>query len=116
MLMCHNAHSLRVTVLDKDMWDGQPIGWCEVSCLGLVDGEKVDEWYDLSVGEEGEVQGAVRLGLQFFAKDSLDSKILPCYFPSLPGNCVTLYQDADTPQLPIFQGEASPDQRAILKV
>ena len=107
LLMCHNADSLRVTVLDKDMWDGQPIGCCEVSCLGLVDGEKVDEWHDLTVGEEGEVQGSIRVGLQFFSKGSLDAdncKILPCYFPSRPSNNVTLYQDADTPQLAIFDG------------
>jgi len=107
LLMCHNADKLRVTVLDKDLWDGEPIGWCEVSCLGLVDGEKVEEWHDLTVGEDGEVQGAIRVGLQFFAKGSLDtdsSKILPCYFPCQSGNHVTLYQDADTPQLSIFDG------------
>ena len=111
LLVCHNAHNLKVTVLDKDMWDGQPIGWCEFSCLGLVDGEKVDEWHELLVGEGDDVQGAVRLGLQFFAKGSLDTdstKILPCYFPSRENNRVTLYQDADTPQLPVFEVQSDP--------
>ena len=27
-----------------------------------------------------------------------------CYFPMTRGNAVTLYQDADTPPLPCFQG------------
>ena len=88
------------------MWNGQPIGWCEVSCLGLVDGEEIDDWYDLRVGEGENVQGSIRLGLQFFAKGSLDTdgtKILPCYFPCREKNRVTLYQDADTPQLQVFE-------------
>ena len=49
LLVCHNANKLKVTVLDKDMWNGQPIGWCEVSCLGLVDGEE-----ELPVMEAGD--------------------------------------------------------------
>ena len=71
-----------------------------------MDGEEVDEWHDLIVGEEEEVQGSIRLAIQFFAKGSLDmdsSKILPCYFPVKENNRVTLYQDADTPQLPVFE-------------
>ena len=93
-------------MLDKDFWNGQPIGWCEVSCLGLQDGENVDEWYELTVGKGEDMQRAIRIGMQYFAKGSLDSdssKILPCYFPARENNRVTLYQDADTPQLPVFE-------------
>ena len=106
LLVCHNTDNLKVTVLDKDMWNSDPIGWCMINCRGLVDGEKVDEWHDLMVGEGEDVQGSIRLNLQFFAKGSLDTdttRILPCYYPVTENNRITLYQDADTPQLPVFE-------------
>jgi len=110
ILVCHNARSLKFTVLDKDMWNGDPIGWCEVSCEGLVDGEEVEQWYDLRVSEDEDVHGSIKIGLQFFSKDTSEtSEILPCYFPVRDGNRVTLYQDADTPLLPIFQDVVNPD-------
>ena len=52
-----------------------------INCQGLVDGEKVDEWHDLMVGEGEDVQGSIRLKLQFFSNGSLDTdatRILPC--------------------------------------
>lgn len=116
VLVCHNALSLKITVLDKDTWSGDAVGKCEVDCsrlLAVIDGEPVDDWFDLKVGKDDEgVQGAIRVGLQFFPKGTLETdtdRVLPCYFPPR-GNCkLSLYQCADTPDLPVFQGICSPD-------
>ena len=90
-------------MLDKDLLSSQPIGWCDIDCLGLVEGEKIVGWHEL----QGEgAQGSIKLELQFFTRGSLEedsSKILPSYFPSRENNRVTLYQDADTPPLQIFK-------------
>ena len=91
-------------------------------------GELVEDWHDLVVGEEGEVggvqvqystvhystvrtvgvvQGAVRISLQYFPlglQEADSSRTIATYFPPREeGNRVTLYQCADTPQLPVFQ-------------
>jgi len=115
ILVCHNVLSIRVTVLDKDTWDGDAIGECDVDCtqiLGLIDGEQIDEWFPLRVGKGDDTQGAIRIGLEYFPKGSLETdtdRIVPCYFPPRGGCRVTLYQDADTPYLPVFQGVSNPD-------
>ena len=55
----------------------------------------------------GVVQGAVRISLQYFPlglQDADSSRTIATYFPPREeGNRVTLYQCADTPQLPVFQ-------------
>ena len=60
-------------LLSRDLWDGEPMGWCEVDCSKVLEGEKVDDWFDLHMGPEGEeVQGAVRIGLEYFPKGALE--------------------------------------------
>ena len=66
------------------------------------------------MGKEGlEEQGAVRVSLQFHTKGQESheeaSRLLPCYFPPREGCRLRLYQDADAPKLPIFDGLESPD-------
>jgi len=54
----------------------------------------------------------VRVSLQFLALGSTEeetSALLPAYFPPRAGCRLTLYQDADTPLLPCFQGVECPD-------
>ena len=55
----------------------------------------------------GVVQGAVRISLQYFPlglQEADSSRTIATYFPPREeGNRVTLYQCADTPQLPVFQ-------------
>ena len=55
----------------------------------------------------GVVQGAVRISLQYYPlglQDADSSRTIATYFPPREeGNRVTLYQCADTPQLPVFQ-------------
>ena len=53
------------------------------------------------------MQGAVRISLQYFPlglQEADSSRTIATYFPPREeGNRVTLYQCADTPQLPVFQ-------------
>ena len=90
------------------------MGWCEIQCSTLLDGNLVDDWFPLKTGPEGlEEHGAVRVSVQFHAKGEKNyeeaARLLPCYFPPREGCKLRLYQDADTPPLPIFDGLLSPD-------
>jgi len=114
LLLCHNAATVKISILDKDIWSGDPIGWCEIDCSSLLSGDLVDDWFPLKMGKEGlEEQGAVRVSMQFHNKGQESyaeaARLLPCYFPPREGCKLRLYQDADTPQLPIFDGLQSPD-------
>ena len=96
ILVCHNANSLRVSVIDKDIISfNDKIGWAEFNCEGLIDGEEIDDWFDLMVGEGGDVQGSVHITVRLIPKGAVageTTKIVSSYFPLRENNRVTLYQ------------------------
>lgn len=117
VLACHNASSIRITVYDQDLLCGTQVGWTDIDCQGLVDGETVEDWFDLRCGDEesAAIQGAVRVAFRLYPKGSLESDSekhvqAKSYFPLRENNRLVLYQDADTPNLPVFQGVLNPDQ------
>ena len=71
----------------------------------MLTGNRVGGWYDVVVGDDGETHGRVELYLQL--TPALDNVEFGTYFPETAGNHVTLYQDADTPPLSVFQGVTS---------
>ena len=73
------------------------IGSAHVDCLSIIDNpeDEIDDWFDLKVGDEDDVQGSIHIKVKFHPKGSLEedeSKFLPCYFPMRQNNRVTMYQ------------------------
>ena len=88
-------------------------------------GEPIEGWHDLVLNYDGDIKYFFLCCKIFFpdpdkkkktkgevnfriclkpAGSSQEGEEDDCYFPMTRGNAVTLYQDADTPPLPCFQG------------
>jgi len=107
--VCHCAHSLTINVEDKEHIGAAHIASCSIRTEDLVSGEPIEGWHDLMNGEEP--QGRLNMTLQYVPKEALEElKELPrAYFPMRENNRLILYQDAETPQLPQFDGMSFPD-------
>jgi len=87
------------------------VGQVMISTDDIVTGEPVEGWWDIVVSNDGSTQGQVHLMFQLFPVGSLgEGKVLQeAYFEPREGCKMTIYQDADTPDLPVFQGVTEPD-------
>ena len=66
-----------------------------------ITGEPIEGWFDLLNGDK--VMGKINLSVQYFPVECCGEdcrEINMAYFPMRENNRLTLYQDADTPQLP----------------
>ena len=83
----------------------------------LFTGEVIEGWYDLKKPDEDddqqEVQGQILFSVQYIPKadlvDELANEIQNSYFEARENCRMTLYQDAETPQLSQFNGLNHPD-------
>lgn len=109
--VCHHANSIKVKVMDREHIGAELVGTILISTDDIVDYEPVEGWWDLVVSGDGSTQGAVHLMFQLYPVGSLsEGKILnEAYFGPREGSKVTMYQDADTPQLDIFNGVTEAD-------
>ena len=108
--LCHNANFFIAKVRDREHIGAATVGYFKIPTDEVLGGEPVTGWYDLIVGNGGETKGSVHIWLQFSnVKDSGSGKFMyDMYFPPQVNNRVTLYQDADTPQLKLFDGISKP--------
>ena len=75
-------------------------------------GEVINGWFDLLGTKTGRKHGEIKMSIQFISKDSQEERthiMEDAYFPAREGCQMTLYQDANTPQLPVFDGLCHPD-------
>jgi len=109
--VCHHANSIKVKILDREHIGAESVGSVLISTDDIVGGEPVEGWWDLTVSNNGETQGAVHIMFQMFPVGSLkQGKTLnEAYFEPREGSKVTMYQDADTPQMDIFNGVTEAD-------
>jgi len=109
--VCHHASSLRVKVMDREHIGAETVGTIFISTDDIVTGEPVEGWWDLMVNNKGDVHGQVHIMFQLFPVGSLSvGKMLSeAYFEPREGCKMTIYQDADTPDLEVFQGVTEPD-------
>ena len=99
--VCQVADVITISVRDKEHVGDSPVGNFSFSCDEVVQGDEIEGWFDME--QNGEAAGKLKMSIQFFPKDEDDrlSKEVPdAYFPMRENNRLTLYQDADTPQLP----------------
>ena len=69
----------------------------------IAEGTK-DGWWDLVVDGESQTHGQVYLAIEFTPAHVISPYCHEAYFPETGNNHVTLYMDADTPALPVFDG------------
>lgn len=114
VLACHDADYIRVDVLDFDNYfsGGDHVGYVNIPVQRLLEEGQVFDWFDLQCNEDGEGEGAINISVRFNNKcDDKHEKFLSekNYYDIRHHNKMVLYQDADTPQLDIFQGVSNPD-------
>ena len=99
--VCQETENLTISVKDKEHIGSASVASKTFSCDEIIQGDEIEGWFDLE--NNGENCGTIKLSMQFFSKEEEDrlSKDVPdAYFPMRQNNRLTLYQDADTPQLP----------------
>ena len=123
--VCHPASQLTVKVMDREHIGHEEVGHILINTDDIIGGEPLDDWYPLTL-KNGDKQGEVHIAIQFIplgtndtGKVLVDGYFKVGYFQcrvvtqSLPqekdGCRVTMYQDADTPALPCFNGVTQPD-------
>ena len=110
--VCHYCSSLDVKVKDREHIGGETVGRFQIPTEQLLSGQPVSGWYDLVVNNDGEVQGRVHIWLQHLSTKQMGDKgkvLEDAYFEASGDNLLTLYQDADTPQLSVFDGIKNTD-------
>ena len=110
LYVCHYATSFNLRVKDKEHIGATFIAGASIRAEDLIEGEAVEGWFDLLNGENA--CGRLNVSVQYLAKDSLEEtshEIEDAYFPARESCRMILYQDADTPQLPQFEGVSHPD-------
>ena len=97
--------------MDREHIGAETVGTIFISTDDIVTGEPVEGWWDLMVNNKGDVHGQVHIMFQLFPVGSLSvGKMLSeAYFEPREGCKMTIYQDADTPDLDVFHGVAEPD-------
>ena len=110
LYVCHHANNFSIRVKDKEHIGATFIAGASIPAEDLMSGEVVEGWFDLMNGEEP--QGRINISIQYVPKSDLEetsNEITNSYFEPREGCRMVLYQDADTPQLPQFEGLCNTD-------
>jgi len=108
--VCHNATTVKIKVMDREHIGHEEVGHIFISTEDIIGGEPMEDWYPLTLAS-GDQKGEVHIAIHFLPLGTLDNgKVLvDGYFKERDGCRVTMYQDADTPALPCFNGVTQPD-------
>jgi len=108
--VCHHANTIKFSVMDREHIGAETVGHVLLSTDEVMSGEHLEGWFDLVVSNSGETQGGVHIALQLFPMETLSvGKVLgESYFQPREGCFLEMYQDADTPMLPVFEGVSDP--------
>eukprot|EP00096_Caligus_rogercresseyi_P003408 TRINITY_DN1636_c0_g1_i1.p1 TRINITY_DN1636_c0_g1~~TRINITY_DN1636_c0_g1_i1.p1 ORF type:complete len:786 (+),score=221.15 TRINITY_DN1636_c0_g1_i1:88-2445(+) len=105
ILVCHNASSLRIDLKDKEHIGAELVSSTFIRIQDLINNGVISGWFELMNSTNN--GGSLHMSITYSPKEALDEDtkaVQESYFLPKPGNRVTLYQDADTPYLPIFEG------------
>lgn len=101
--------NLVFSIRDKDLVGAERMGYVEIAASQLLEGRKrVVGWQNIlkrSGDSYSLIEGArlnVSVKFYFFDEVTAAREIPKCYFASSPHNQVTLFQDAHTPDNPLF--------------
>ena len=108
------SHTHSINVRDKETIGSAEVAGTSIEAEELFTGEVIEGWYDLKKPDDDqEVQGQILFSVQYIPKadlvDELANEIQNSYFDARENCRMILYQDAETPQLPQFNGLNHPD-------
>ena len=110
--VCNPCEEVKVKVKDREHIGGETVGYFTIPVSDLLrEVSGVGGWFDLIVGKNGKTQGQVKLNMKFVPVTEVSDLTDETYFPVTEDCGLTLYQDADTPQLEIFRGLTESDGR-----
>ena len=98
--VCQESDNITINVKDKEHIGSAHVASLSFACEDVVQGKEIEGWFDLE--NNGENYGRIKMSIQYFSteeEDRLGKKIPDAYFEERTNNRLTLYQDADTPQL-----------------
>uniref|UniRef100_A0A0K2T5Y1 phospholipase D n=1 Tax=Lepeophtheirus salmonis TaxID=72036 RepID=A0A0K2T5Y1_LEPSM len=105
ILVCHHASSLRIDLKDKEHIGAVLVASTFIRIQDLIDQGVISGWFDLMNSNNN--GGSLHMSITYMPKETLNEEskgVQESYFLPRSGNRVTLYQDADTPLLPVFNG------------
>jgi len=110
LFLCHYGENVIFTIRDIDhTTHSENLGTVTFPFEKIRECEEnniIEEWFDL------ETQGRIKLSLVFQTVEAeqgiVKDRHFFTYYEMSERNKITLYQDADTPPLPVFDGVASP--------
>ena len=107
--VCHEESCLKFHVKNKRLIVGSDvIASTSISAKALVAGKKREDWFDLKY--EDRPCGKICLSIKYIPKEyETSNEMYDSYFEPRKGCRMILYQAADTPQLPQFEGLYHPD-------
>ncbi len=80
-------------------------------CQDLIERRSIEGWFDLTNGDK--TQGRINISVSYTPAEELEDEkglVVPkSYFPARDNSRVVLYQDAHTPQLPLFENVTAAD-------
>ena len=110
--ICHYTSVFTFKVKDKDHVGAAIVGLVSISAEDLASGEVIEDWFDLLTADGETAQGQINISIQYISKEDLDEEaheLEDTYFPVRESCRMIMYQDADTPQMPQFEGISNPD-------
>ena len=99
--VCHEAKTIVINVRDKENIGDAHVATLSIPCDEVKEGKECNGWFNLD--NNGNAGGRIKMSIQFFPTDEearLSKDVPDAYFPVRKNNKLTLYQDADTPQVP----------------
>ena len=107
LYVCHHASSFNIRIKDKEHAGAEFVAQTKIDAASLESGDLIEGTFELYDEGGEEPRGQIELSVQYIPKADLNenSNEMPnSYFDPRDGCRFVLYQDADTPQLPQFDG------------
>ena len=113
LYVCHQASTFDIKVRDKDHIGDVLVGSASISAEDLATGDTIEDWFELTNTDGDNIEAQINISVRYVSKEALDEEtheLDDSYFPVRESCRMIMYQDADTPQLPQFDGVTNPDE------
>jgi len=111
--VCHPASTFDFKIRDKEHVGSVSVGQASVKAEDLISGEMFEGDLNLTNADGENIDAQIKVSIQYIPKEELEEEmheLEDSYFPVRESCRMIMYQDADTPNLPQFEGVTNPDQ------
>ena len=110
--VCHHASAFTFKIKDKEHIGDAEVGQVSIAAEELASGEAIEGEFELTNSDGESIEAQISISIQYIPNEELGEEaheLENSYFPVRESCRMIMYQDADTPQLPQFDGVANPD-------